>query len=307
MPTSHQLTIDGVSCAFHIIGDPSLKQPIFYHHGFPSSGREALFVEEFANQKGLSLIAIDRPGMGESEFIPTASFRSYANAVSVIGEHLGLSSYSHLAVSGGVPFALHAAAATKTKSIQLCLVSGMGPYEVGSPAFSSMVGRNRTLLRIAQNYPLIGYGIGMLVASGWRTLPGLSLKWLSAGLTEADQALLSTPNIQKETLANARSGCGGWGRPAAQELITLAQRWDPSVLSIPSTTPILLFHGDRDRYVPVAVAEQTARLLGDRASLTVFPREGHFLVLRRYPEILDAMTSQLRTLTAECTKPLDAL
>src|SRR4051794_5358137 len=92
---------------------PDNGQPVFYFHGTPSSRLEPLIInaynkslEELLQKFHIRLIAVDRPGMGFSDFNPVGDFHSFARDVYNLAMHLQISAAKVLCWSGGGPFAL---------------------------------------------------------------------------------------------------------------------------------------------------------------------------------------------------------
>ncbi|OLY93425.1 Pimeloyl-ACP methyl ester carboxylesterase [Cnuella takakiae] len=103
---------DGRKLAYAQYGDPN-GFPIIYFHGTPSSRREmeqwphfGLDTNVLLRQRGLRIIAADRPGMGQSTFNPKGSVLSHAQDIAFLVQQLQISKCSVLAWSGGGPYAL---------------------------------------------------------------------------------------------------------------------------------------------------------------------------------------------------------
>jgi pimeloyl-ACP methyl ester carboxylesterase len=60
---------DGRLLAYALYGAASASQrTVIYHHGWPSSCSEGMIWSEEATKMDISLIAVDRPGIGGSTF-----------------------------------------------------------------------------------------------------------------------------------------------------------------------------------------------------------------------------------------------
>ncbi len=70
-------------------GDRS-GSPIFYFHGFPGSRIEARLMNDPAAARNLRLIAVDRPGIGLSDFQPRRRIVDWPRDVSQLSERLGM-------------------------------------------------------------------------------------------------------------------------------------------------------------------------------------------------------------------------
>lgn len=98
--------------------------PIIYCHGSQSSRLEMHYDLSFATNNNLRIIAIDRPGHGESDFNPNGTIRSFVNDTNELIEHLGITEFSILGMSAGAPFAMGIANILSQKSKKLGIVSG---------------------------------------------------------------------------------------------------------------------------------------------------------------------------------------
>jgi pimeloyl-ACP methyl ester carboxylesterase len=91
-------------------------QPLLYFHGTPSSRLEPLLLNAFGKDleallraAGLQLIAIDRPGMGGSDYHKGDRYGNFAADMATLCADLGFRRLPVLCWSGGGPYALRAA------------------------------------------------------------------------------------------------------------------------------------------------------------------------------------------------------
>lgn len=80
--------------------------PVLYFHGTPGSSVEGGVFEDAALAKSVRIIAVDRPGMGESDFLDDRKVIDWPGDVRQIVDHLGLREFSLVGWSGGGPYAL---------------------------------------------------------------------------------------------------------------------------------------------------------------------------------------------------------
>jgi pimeloyl-ACP methyl ester carboxylesterase len=62
--------------------------PVVYCHGFPGSRLEAAFADRIASTLGARLIAVDRPGMGMSDYRAERTILGWADDVLFLVDHL---------------------------------------------------------------------------------------------------------------------------------------------------------------------------------------------------------------------------
>lgn len=101
-------------------------KPLFYLHGSPSSRVESeLYVsDELLHSLGVHLIAVDRPGMGLSDFQPNRHLLDWSNDVIAFADHLNLERFSILAYSLGGPYGMACAHAIPERLTKVGIVSG---------------------------------------------------------------------------------------------------------------------------------------------------------------------------------------
>lgn len=126
---------DGRSLGFATYGDPS-NWPVLYFHGIPTSRIEARFFETAAEQNGCYLVAIDRPGIGLSDFQRgrrivdwAADVREFVDGRSLPAD-VNLQEFSVVSFSSGSAYALMCAAQLPPGRIKsIAVISGVAPLE----------------------------------------------------------------------------------------------------------------------------------------------------------------------------------
>src|SRR5215469_10466634 len=84
----HRLRLaDGRTLACLELGDPA-GPPVLYFHGFPGSRLEARVAAEAATRLGVRLLAVDRPGFGQSTFQAGRTVRSWAADVAALADQV---------------------------------------------------------------------------------------------------------------------------------------------------------------------------------------------------------------------------
>ena len=83
---------DGRRLSYAVYGAPD-GRPVFYLHGWPSSRLEGRLHAATAMQKGVCLIAIDRPGFGLSDFQPRRTLLNWPQDVLAVATALGIARF----------------------------------------------------------------------------------------------------------------------------------------------------------------------------------------------------------------------
>lgn len=259
--------------------------PVFYFHGFPASRLEARLASDAAARAGVRLIALDRPGYGESDPLPGRTIADWADDVAQVADRLGLDRFAIVGVSGGGPYALACGSALPHRVSAVAVVGGLGMLSPGSEA-TDFAWLPRMSFRLARDWPAASHALNRSLAGLVRRRPDLMLTLLAARMSSADRQVLDGEVIA--SLAASVSEALRRGADAAtRELALYANPWNFSLDAI--RAPCYLWYGEDDRTVPASVGRRlAAQLPGSRA---VFLRdEGHFsLPLRHAQRILGAL------------------
>jgi pimeloyl-ACP methyl ester carboxylesterase len=117
--------------------------------------------------------------------------------------------------------------------------------------------------------------------------PEGSVRRRFASLPASDRDALggqqATDMLITSMVESFRAGSDG----SAWDLRLLTRHWGFSLQDI--TVPVVLWHGDADTNSPLAAGSCLRDTIPD-ASLTVLPGEGHFLILKRWGEIIRQLT-----------------
>nr|OQO10338.1 hypothetical protein B0A51_18089 [Rachicladosporium sp. CCFEE 5018] len=124
---------------------------LFFLHGFPGSRLQAAIYHPTAQHLGIRLVALDRPGIGQSSLHPGRTLVDHAEDVRCLANHLELETYGVIGVSGGGPYALASAKALAGRGLEsVTVVAGMGPLGIGTTGMNVV---NRVLFWALQYCP----------------------------------------------------------------------------------------------------------------------------------------------------------
>lgn len=256
-------------------------RPVLCCHGIPGSRLLWSLFDETAQHHDARLIALDRPGFGESDFQPGRDLLDWAADVRTLAKMLDLDTLSVVGFSGGGPHA--AACAHELDRVERAvLVSSSGPPETQEYATAS----NRRLTAATQSVP--GLSRGLFGLTGWlaRNWLGRFRDTMERGASEPDRELFASPD-GTVVVADAAEAFARGGRGPAHEFPMLGDPWgfDPADCA----EALSLWHGRRDEQVPLRVAQSFAsRLPG--TDVTVVDA-GHYSTLVEHFEaiLLDAV------------------
>jgi pimeloyl-ACP methyl ester carboxylesterase len=277
---------DGRRLGFAQFGEAG-GRPVFFMHGFPSTGLEAALLENAARSRGASIIAPDRPGFGHSDFQPGRQILDWPADVAALADALGIDRFRLIGGSAGCPYALACALRLDDRIPGLAVVAGLGPVADGG-VVRRMGPAARLGFALANRAPFAFRLIFGVLARAVARYPDLNFRLNRAAAP--DREVLADPNVR----AVLRAAVGAAFRQGApgplHELALLAGPWGFAPGDI--VCPLDIWHGERDCVVP----HETGTLLAQRmpgARLRLVPEEGHVsLPVRRAGEIFDALLSR---------------
>ena len=273
---------DGRALSYLDLGAPD-GRPLFHFHGHGSSRLEALVLDRAARRAQVRVLAFDRPGIGRSDPKGGDRLLDWPADIQEAADLLGIERFAVQGMSAGGPYALACAHALGER-IQTCsLVSAVPPPEIArrSGPFMRQVAwwvaflfPNYLRRRLQQYRSDEPPSREVLVARVKRMA-----QWLGGN----DLSLIEDPallDLLTRTLAETARQTGAANRT---EIERLARSWGFKLREV--RTPVLLWHGAKDRILPLAPARLMARKLRHCAA-TYYPDDGHFSILVNHAEDL---------------------
>jgi pimeloyl-ACP methyl ester carboxylesterase len=278
-------TADGRTLALHEGGDPE-GFPVLMHHGTPMSGLLYDRHDELARAQGIRLIGYDRPGYGSSTRQAGRRVADCAADVGTIADALQLDRHACWGVSGGGPHVLACAALCDERCVAVASLAAVAPIDAdgldwlegmgqenhvefgktreGEVVLRPYLDRERAGVLAAEPADLFRLFETLLGPADRAVLTGEFAVWM----LESDKAALVT-------------GVDGW----VDDDLAFDTGWGFEVTAI--NRPVLLLHGDDDRFVPVSHGHWLAeRIPGVEARID--PEDGHLTLLeRRMREVND--------------------
>jgi pimeloyl-ACP methyl ester carboxylesterase len=253
--------------------------PVVYCHGFPGSRLEAAFADRIASTLGARLIAVDRPGMGMSDYRAERTILGWADDVLSLVDHLELEQFSVLGVSGGAPYALACAFKLPRRIRSTAVVSGVGPPVAVSNA--SLVSTSGLGLRLTAGAPWLAFLFSIVLGALARHASPLLLTILSAKASELDRRILRDGEFRAILAASMREAFRNGPRGVATDLTLLSRPWNFELREL--RVPVHIWHGGKDRVVPMSMGLFLEQALPD-CQVTCVPEHGHYSLVHDYAE-----------------------
>jgi pimeloyl-ACP methyl ester carboxylesterase len=267
------IAINDRSIGMHEYGEKS-GRPIFYCHGYPGSklDGELLDFERHARDTNVRIIAIDRPGIGLSGYLPQRNLLDWSSDVESVANKLSITDFSVVGFSGGAPYALACAFAMPHRVRSVSVVGGMGPFEYKES-------RRDNAMLIPRQWEFIRRIIGTTLARQSRKNADKFAKNQIRLLPKVDSQYLSIEG-KREKLAELfrdhfRQGPHGF----IMETNIYREAWGFALRDIKPS--VQLWHGTVDRNVSVQTARRIVREIPD-CNGHIIEEEGHFSLIGKY-------------------------
>ncbi len=275
---------DGRALGYAVYGDPEGK-PGFYFHGFPGSRIQGRLADAPGTRLGVCVIALDRPGIGLSDFKPRRSIIDWPPDVVEVADALEIERFAVMGTSGGAPYVAACALEIPNRLTGAAIVSGFGPTDAPAAA-DGMIRLHRAFFALTRAIPALAN-----VASWWLSRqvgrdPEAVLSRLATTAPDQDKVVLARAEVgeilREDIVETFRRGSRG----AARELILYSRPWGFRLEAI--TMEVHLWHGEADVIVPPSMGRYLASAIPD-CRARFFPGEGHLMGVDRMEEIQAAL------------------
>jgi pimeloyl-ACP methyl ester carboxylesterase len=280
---------DGRTLAYVEHGSPS-GQPIIYCHGVPSSRLEGDLIVNAttAAALGVRVIVPDRPGIGRSDYQPGRRIVDWPDDVLDLAASLGLDRFAVLGSSGGAPYAAACGARIPDRVRVVGLLGGVAPADAPG-VLASMSGPLRMMFRLARFVPAVLGGLFRLNLRAMSRGGERASQRMAAWAPEPDRSLLQRAEIRNGFMACFEEACRQGTRGPVVDLRLIARQWGFDLAAI--KVPVLLWHGERDRNVPVASGRYLAGAIPN-CRATFYPDDAHLSVpMNHQEEIFGALAA----------------
>ena len=251
---------------------------VLMHHGTPGAGHLYSLHAVDARDRGIRLIAYDRPGFGASTAQPGRTVADCAADVRAIAAALDIDRMAVWGVSGGGPHALACAAMLPDLVVGVGSLASIAPY--GAPGLDYFAGMGQenvddTKLTLedepAARSKLDRDREHLLAMTAADMVDGFPT------LVSAVDAAALNGELAEYTVTCMHDGLASGGEGWWDDGYALLQPWGFSLEAI--RVPVQLWHGRHDRFVPFQHGEWLAsRIPGVDAHLT--SGDGHTTLLQ---------------------------
>jgi pimeloyl-ACP methyl ester carboxylesterase len=257
---------------------------LFYFHGSPSSRVEStLYVsEELLLSLDVRLIAVDRPGMGFSDFQSNRRIMDWSQDVITLANHLNMERFSIIAYSLGGPYGLACAFSIPQRLHKVGIVSGAALFTI--PELVSKINEGtRKFLTMPLEKPFLSrLFLWMMLGVMPRIAPNKFISQANSLLPEPDRAIIANnPAFQKGFIRMLHEAMKQGTHGAHHESLLTVTDWGFHLNDI--QMPIQIWHGEADKNIPVEMARYAATAI-PKCEAKFYPDEGHLSLFKKNAE-----------------------
>ena len=260
---------------------------IVWMHGTPGARRQIpLEARTYAEEHGLRIVGIDRPGIGSSTPHLYADILDWTRDLEILLDTLGIDTLRLIGLSGGGPYVLAAGAAMPERVHGIGILGGVAPT-TGDDAVGG--GVIQLAVRLAPLLSLARVPLGVALTGAIRLvrpLAGPALDLYAAVQPPGDRNLLARPEFKAMFLDDLLNGSRFQTSAPLTDLVLFTRDWGFTAADV--TVPVRWWHGDDDHIVPLAHGQHLVERLPD-ATLKVIAGESHLGGLGIAQEVLGTL------------------
>jgi len=246
--------------------------------------------DEGARQRGLRVIAPERPGYGLSEAHREDSLTEAAKDLEFLASELRLTRFALIGVSGGGPFAVAAACGMPDRVALLALINPVGPVAESKCRIHMSKLHRLVFTRLARSSVATGAFFGLLRALV-RCAPGVAYRALMQRVPRSDRMVLARERVRANLQVALKEGLRPGVRGAVQDLRLYCAPWGLPIQDL--DVPAVLWQASDDTIVPPQAAFDLAETLPN-CRLEIVPGSGHYWVFTQFERVLDTAEAALR-------------
>jgi len=272
---------DGRKLGYDDFG-PLDGKPLLYFHGTPGSRRDIEFIlpdrRRFTGKSGIRIIAVDRPGLGLSDFQEDRTICKWPADVEALADGLGIDRFSVLGYSGGSPYAAACALMMPERLNSVGIVSGVAPFT--EDGLTEGINKNSVgFLYLSRDKPWLARMLIRFMGLTARFAPKRVGAQAMASLPEPDREMMARPYIARGFARDVAEATRSGPRGAQLDSRLIVTPWDIPIGKI--TMPVKLWHGGNDHNAPAAMGRYMERTIPN-SDIQIYEGEGHISLIVKH-------------------------
>ncbi|MEV5001633.1 alpha/beta fold hydrolase [Nocardioides sp. LML1-1-1.1] len=277
---------DGRRLSFAEYGSPR-GPALVWMHGTPGARRQIpVDARQYAEEAGLRIIGIDRPGIGSSTPYLYPDVLDWTADLALLLDALAVEDLRVIGLSGGGPYALAAGAALPDRVRGVGVLGGVAPTRGADAAAGGIIqlAVHAAPLLAATRVPL---GVALTGAiRSVKPLAGPALDLYAAVQPPGDKNLLGRPEFKAMFLDDLLNGSRFQTSAPLSDLILFTRDWGFRLDDV--RVPVRWWHGDDDHIVPFRHGQHCVDRLPD-ATMTTIDGESHLGGLGIAQQVMDEL------------------
>jgi pimeloyl-ACP methyl ester carboxylesterase len=273
---------DGRKISFNAYGDPD-GRPVFYFHGTPGSRQEPTYGHTTAATQGFRILALDRPGFGQSDYYKGRQLLEWPTDVLEIANQMGIERFGVMGASGGGPYVLACAYAIPERLDFAAVMGSWAPVAEQPTLWKEMAPLDQFFGRLSGTVPRLFYlpfsffGFAARHFSAQRFM-----KAIESSMSNADRAFAAEEDIAAFYANDIQEAFRQGTHGPADDAILLYQDWGFHLSEI--RIPIQIYHGEEDKFAPFSFGQYIHETVSE-ASMHNYPGQGHLFLLTIFDDI----------------------
>lgn len=268
---------------------PASGRPLLWFHGTPGARRQiAPQARALAEARGVRLVSIERPGVGESTPHAYEALVEFASDVDQLCDALGIERFGVAGLSGGGAYALACAHELRARVVAVAVLSGIAPTVGPDAAAGGMVALTRAFAPfLRRGSRAVGGALGGLIRV-LEPLADQAVDLFARVVSPADQSLFEDQAMRRMFTEDLILAARHNFQAICLDLALFARPWGFELGDL--AVPVHLWHGDADSIVPVEHGTHLSERIPG-SELRIRPGEGHLGSLGAAQEVFDTIFS----------------
>ncbi len=256
---------------------------VLFVHGFPGCADHGGLMAASSKWGAFRLIAMDRPGYGQSDLQKKITPYKFANQIKAFLDEKAIQELSIITVSGGAPYAMATAHLLKERVRKLTSVAGAAPLTLKNCRYMNSTQVRMWMLRTFVPQPVLEYTMGRLWKSGIEKVDQFLFNE-SSEFSPPDQEVFAHAEIGPLLTSTLKTALSQGPGALLEDLQVIKSSWGFPLNEV--ICPVTLWHGGSDNVIHYKYAYEMEKLL-PKAKLKFISDEGHYSIsLNRRDEIL---------------------
>ena len=253
---------------------PASGRPLLWFHGTPGARLQiAPSARELAHERGVRIVSVERPGVGDSTPHVYDAVVDFASDVERVCEALGIERFAVGGLSGGGPYALACAHELQERVVAAALLGGVAPAAGPDAAPGGASGLMRALAPlVSRAHRPLGNAVRGLIHLLEPLADPVIHGFARVMMAPGDQRVFADPAMHAMFKQDLLLGGRRQMQAIFLDVALFARHWGFELGDL--AVPVHLWAGDADTIVPLHHGEHLARRIPG-ARLRVRPEEGH--------------------------------